>query len=299
MSQRPGDNNQRPQRDTVQPPRQQSSRSPQAPRGQRSQSAQTPPPSTGEPGQGQPPGAATETEAQAAGSSVQVAPRPRRATTTPVRGRARVVEAQRRRRLTILLGIGTIIVVAVIVIVAVLSNSSSNGGALTDSGKLNPKTTTLRAGSTFPNFNLATVDGKHYTLSDYKGKPVLVEFFAVWCPHCQHVAPIIDQLNATYKSKGLQVLAVLANPYGRNYDLSGGTDTRLADKGDIQWYTQQFKPSYPLLIDPNFTVVNEVGANSYPTIYTLDKSLKVHSVTQGEVPYSQLAGAINSIVAAK
>jgi thiol-disulfide isomerase/thioredoxin len=226
---------------------------------------------------------------------MQVTPRPRRATTTQVRGRARIVEAQRRRRLTILLGVGTIIVVAIIVIVAVLSNSSSSSGALTDPNKLNPATKTLPIGSTMPDFDLATVDGQHYTLSNYKGKPVLVEFFAVWCPHCQHMAPIIDQLNAAYKAKGLQVLAVLANPYGRNYDLSGGTDTRLADKGDIQWYTQNFKPTYPLLIDPTFKVVNEVGANSYPTIYILDKSLKVRSATQGEVPYSQLAGVIDSI----
>jgi thiol-disulfide isomerase/thioredoxin len=197
-----------------------------------------------------------------------------------------------------LLGLGTIIVVAIIVIVAVLSNSSGGGG-LTDASKLNPATKTLAVGSTFPDFNLATVNGQHYTLSDYKGKPVLVEFFAVWCPHCQRMAPIIDQLNATYKAKGLQVLAVLANPYGRNYDLSGGSDTRLADKGDIQWYTQNFKPSYPLLIDPNFKVVNEAGANSYPTIYILDKSHKVRSVTQGEVPSSQLAGVINTVASAK
>jgi thiol-disulfide isomerase/thioredoxin len=240
-------------------------------------------------------------QAGATGSTVQVTPRPRRATTTPVRGgRVRVIEAQRRRRLIILLGAATIIVLAIIITLAVvLSNNNSSGGALTTPGDLNPKTTTLPVGSTFPNFDLATVNGQHYTLSNYKGKPVLVEFFAVWCPHCQHMAPIIDQLNAAYKSKGLQVLAVLANPYGRNYDLSGGSDTRLADKGDIQWYTQNFKPTYPLLIDPTFTVVNEAGANSYPTIYILDKSLKVRSATQGEVPYSQLAGVINTIVAGK
>jgi thiol-disulfide isomerase/thioredoxin len=180
-------------------------------------------------------------------------------------------------------------VVAIIVIVAVLSTSNSSGSGPS------PRTTTLPVGSPFPDFDLATVNGQHYTLSHYKGNPILVEFFAVWCPHCQRMAPIIDQLHAAFKAKGLQVLAILANPYGRNYERSGGTDTRLADKSDIQWYTQNFRPTYPLLIDPNFKVTNEAGAIGYPTIYVLDKSLRVRSVTQGEVPYNQLADVLNSL----
>jgi thiol-disulfide isomerase/thioredoxin len=238
--------------------------------------------------------AATQSQAQSTSATAQVTPRPRRATTSGTRGQTRV-QAERRRRLTLLIGAGTVIVIAIIVIVAVISNSNASGGALTVPGDLNPKTTTLPTGSTMPNFTLSTDSGQQYTLSNYRGKPVLVEFFAVWCPHCQHMAPVIDQLNATYKSKGLQVLAVLANPYGKNYDLSGGTDLTLATKSDIAWYTVHFNPTYPLLIDRTFKVVNEVGANSYPTIYILDKSGKVRSATQGEVPYSQLAGVITTI----
>lgn len=234
-----------------------------------------------------------QTRARPVRSTAQVTPRPRRATTsTRVQARA---EAARRRRLTILTGAATVIIIAIIVIVAVISNNNSNGSGLTVASDLNPKTTMLPVGSTMSDFQLSTDSGQSYKLSNYRGKPVLVEFFAIWCPHCQAMAPIIDQLNAAYKTKGLQVLAVLANPYGKNFDLSGQTDLTLATKSDVSWYTVNFKPTYPLLIDPTFKVVNEDGANSYPTIYVLDKTGKVRSATQGEVPYSQLAGVLNSI----
>jgi thiol-disulfide isomerase/thioredoxin len=202
--------------------------------------------------------------------------------------------ARRQRRSGLLLSIGTVIVVAVIVVVALIVNNSNNSGGsgLTDPNALNPPQKLLAVGSKAPDFNLATVDGKHYTLSSQRGHPVLLEFFAVWCPHCQRMAPVINQLDKTYASQGLQTLQILANPYGRNYDSSGGSDTRLANAGDIRWFQQNFSVTHPILIDPKFVTVNKYGAYSYPTIYVVDRNGVIVSGTYGEVPQAQVAAAI-------
>jgi thiol-disulfide isomerase/thioredoxin len=209
------------------------------------------------------------------------------------RARQRAAQAARRRRLALWLGAGTILVVAVIIAAALLSQSSGPRTAgLTNPNMLNPAQNMLPVRSTAPDFDLATVDGRHYRLSALGGHPVLLEFFAVWCPHCQREAPILNRIDQAFASQGLRSLLILANPYGHNYDVSGGTDRRLANRGDIAWFQQTFKVAPPILIDPPFATVNRYGVNGYPTIYVLDRKGVIRSATSGEVPYQQLAAAV-------
>ena len=57
-------------------------------------------------------------------------------------------------------------------------------------------------------FSLKDMSGKTVRLSDYKGKVVLLEFWASWCPPCRASVPGIEKLHKAYKDKGLVVLAV-------------------------------------------------------------------------------------------
>src|SRR5574337_170942 len=62
--------------------------------------------------------------------------------------------------------------------------------------------------STAPDFTLQDMVGKSVKLSDYKGKVVLLEFWATWCPPCRASVPGLEKLHEAYKDKGLAVLAV-------------------------------------------------------------------------------------------
>jgi thiol-disulfide isomerase/thioredoxin len=209
------------------------------------------------------------------------------------RQRAAQAQAARRRRLALGLGAGTILVVVAIIVAALLSQSSGHSTpGLTNPNALNPAKNLLRVKSKAPDFDLATVDGQHYRLSALRGHPVLLEFFAVWCPHCQREAPILNRIDQAFASQGLRSLLILANPYGRNYEVSGGTDQRLANRGDIAWFQQTFKVAHPILIDSTFATVNRYGVTGYPTIYVLDRHRVIRSATSGEVPYQQLAAAV-------
>lgn len=163
---------------------------------------------------------------------------------------------------------------------------------LTDPNSLHPLQHPLAVGTVAPDFDLAAADGQREHLADARGHVVLLDFFAVWCDHCQREAPIVDRLVTAYGPKGLRVLDILASPYGKDYGTTG--DTRLADRGDIDWYARTFHLHRPILIDPHFATVNRYGAYSYPTIYVLDARGVIRYAAVGEQPYQTLAAAVRA-----
>lgn len=185
-----------------------------------------------------------------------------------------------------------VLVVAIVIVALVRQGSSNNGPGLANASLLAPAQKPLSIGTKAPDFTLATVDGKKYTLSQFRGHPVLLEFFAVWCPHCQNMAPVIEGVSGQYKSQGLQVFSVLASPYGRNYDSSGGSDLSLATASDMRWFQSNYAVQHPLLVDPKFTATNTYGAYSYPTLYVIDGKGIIRYTSYGEVPASTLDAAI-------
>lgn len=208
----------------------------------------------------------------------------------------------RRGRPPIRLGRGIVAAVALVVVVAALivsrslgrSQPTSTGPALTTPTALAPAQQPLAVGTTAPDFDLATLDGQRYRLSSLRGQPVLLEFFAVWCPHCQAEVPTLNKLSSTFAPNGLKVLGILANPYGRTYDTSSGTDRSPATAEDLAWYIRTFGVNYPSLIDPTFATVNQSGVSSYPTLFIVDRNGIIRYVNLGEVTYDALVAAVTA-----
>ena len=66
----------------------------------------------------------------------------------------------------------------------------------------------VEVGSSAPDFTLKDITGKNTTLSSYKGKLVLLEFWATWCPPCKASIPDMVELHKKYQDKGFTVLGV-------------------------------------------------------------------------------------------
>jgi len=91
-------------------------------------------------------------------------------------------------------------------------------------------------GLTASDFSLQDLNGKTVRLSDFKGKPVLIDFWATWCPPCRESIPGIEKIYKAYSSKGLVVLGVsldqggwdsvkaFATEYGITYSVLKGTE---------------------------------------------------------------------------
>ncbi len=82
------------------------------------------------------------------------------------------------------------------------------------------------------NFTFKDIQGKSVTLSEYKGKVVLLDFWATWCPPCRKEIPGYVELYNTYKSRGLVVIGVSMDE----------------DAPDVKSFAAQMKMNYPILL---------------------------------------------------
>jgi thiol-disulfide isomerase/thioredoxin len=82
------------------------------------------------------------------------------------------------------------------------------------------------------NFTMRDMNGKDFHLADYKGKVILLDFWATWCGPCKYEIPGFVQLQEQYGKQGLQVIGISVD------------DT--ADK--LPPFVQQFKMNYPVLV---------------------------------------------------
>jgi thiol-disulfide isomerase/thioredoxin len=89
-------------------------------------------------------------------------------------------------------------------------------------------------GKPAPAFTLATLDGKKVSLSDYKGRPVLVNFWATWCGPCKVEMPWFEEFNKEYAAQGFVIL-------GLADDVDSGKDT-------IAKVAQRTGVTYPILL---------------------------------------------------
>lgn len=197
-----------------------------------------------------------------------------------------------------MLALGVMLTMAIVIAIlgySLLRSNTSTATAtgLADPNALNPNPSLLAVGSKAPDFTLRDVAGRPFHLAAQRGHPVLLEFFATWCPVCQAEAPALAKVTLAYVPKNVQIWAILANPYGQDYESSGRTDLRLADRHDLSWYARTFKVSHPQLIDPSFATVNQYGAKSYPTIYVVNSKGIITFANSGREPYAVLAKELN------
>jgi len=145
--------------------------------------------------------------------------------------------------------------------------------------------TSLSSGA--PDFTLPIVGsngptGQTATLSSFRGKVVLLEFMEPWCPHCQHMAPILSSLYAQYG--GNVVFISIAGPW------NGAT----AD--DTANFIRTYGSNWTFLYDSSGIVFSNYGVQSTPTFYVIGKDGSVSSSFTGEQTSDTLSGALSAAI---
>lgn len=105
-----------------------------------------------------------------------------------------------------------------------------------------------------PDFALKGEDGKTYRLMDYRGKVVVINFWATWCPPCRYEMPSLERAWAMLKDKDVVVLAINV---GENADV-------------IFEFTGQYPMSFPLPMDVDGTVIKQYPVTGLPTTYVVN-----------------------------
>ncbi len=123
----------------------------------------------------------------------------------------------------------------------------------------------LKEGTRSIDFELKDLNGKKISLSSFKGKVVLLNFWATWCPPCREEMPSMERLYRRFKDKDLVILAV---------------DLREEAKVVRKFVAKQ-KLSFPVLLDSDGKVGAIYGAQSIPLSYLVSRDGNVLAGTIG------------------
>jgi peroxiredoxin len=104
-------------------------------------------------------------------------------------------------------------------------------------------------------FTLSLADGKRFRLSEHRGKAVLVNFWATWCPPCREEMPAMDRLYRQHKDHGLVLVAVSVD----------------AEAGVVAPYLREHKLTFPVALDPRMEVANRYGVRALPSSFLVDR----------------------------
>ena len=131
-------------------------------------------------------------------------------------------------------------------------------------------------GQMAPSFTLKDTSGHKVSLSDYKGKAVVVDFWATWCAPCKIEIPWLEQFHNQYASQGLEILGISED------DLDPDDKAKLLqEKQGIANKAAQLKINYPVLIDDASVSTPYGGIDGLPTTFFIDRSGKVVASTVG------------------
>lgn len=184
------------------------------------------------------------------------------------------------------LGVATLIVVAVIALVALSFYLFGPGRRGVQTASESPIVSKVQVGQPAPNFEVSTTAGL-FDLSAVS-KPVFLEVFATWCPHCQREVPVVERL---YRKYGSRVAFVAVS--GSDTGMDG---TSPSSQFDVLTWARRFNAGYPVAYDPLLNVANLYLQGGFPTFAMIDQNKKVRYLTSGEVSYHDLDAAVAAVL---
>jgi len=119
-----------------------------------------------------------------------------------------------------------------------------------------------------PDFQLQNLDGQTISLSELQGKPVLINFWATWCPPCRAEMPYLQQIYEEWSGKGLVLLTI-----------NVGESSAQAKR-----FLQTYNLSLPTLLDTKKIVLRKYNITGIPTSFFIDKDGIIQAKIIGAFP---------------
>ena len=138
---------------------------------------------------------------------------------------------------------------------------------------------TLAIGQVAPNFTLNDANGHPMSLAQFKGHPLMLNFWATTCGPCASETPLLQRTVMAHQPQGLVILGID----------QGEEDAAIAKFG------QDYNLSYPLLADNKLKVNNQYGVTGLPVTYFIDQTGTIRSISGGVLFNNTLAAGLKAI----
>ncbi len=134
---------------------------------------------------------------------------------------------------------------------------------------------------TAPEFSLKDADGKTVHLSDYKGKVVLLDFWATWCGPCKIEIPWLKEFQRKYKDKGFEVLGISMDEEGWQV---------------VKPFVAEAGINYRVVIGDDTTAQLYGGVDALPTAFVIDREGRIAAVHVGLTSKGEIQNGIEEIL---
>lgn len=138
-------------------------------------------------------------------------------------------------------------------------------------------------GNLAPDFSLPQLDGKSLELSSYRGKVVLLDFWATWCDPCREEIPHFVDLQNQYASQGLQIIGVSMDD----------------SPAPVRLFYQQFKMNYPVVMGNAKIGDLYGGILGLPVAFVIDRNGRISAKHIGATNTSVIEREITSLLQSK
>jgi cytochrome c biogenesis protein CcmG/thiol:disulfide interchange protein DsbE len=125
-------------------------------------------------------------------------------------------------------------------------------------------------------FDLTTLDGNNVNLETFRGKPLVLNFFASWCDPCREEMPLINELAAKGLKQGYNVLGIAVE------------DTRAA----VTEFAREAQLKFPIALDLNSTVKRSYRIFGPPATFVVDANGMIRDVVLGPVTFERARDAL-------
>jgi thiol-disulfide isomerase/thioredoxin len=143
-------------------------------------------------------------------------------------------------------------------------------------------------GAPAPEITLKDMEGKSLALSQYKGKVVLVNFWATWCEPCQVEIPWLIEMQQKYAAKGFTVLGIAMDEEGAK------VVTPWVEKERFEVNGSKSQMNYPIVIGDDAAADKFGGLLGYPTSVLVSRDGKIIKRITGIISYDDISKTIES-----
>lgn len=131
-----------------------------------------------------------------------------------------------------------------------------------------------------PNFTLNTLDDKPVSLSDFKGKALLINFWGTWCEPCKREMPLLEDSYQKYKADNFELVTI--NLRESNFLISS--------------YLERNKLTVPVLLDKSATISKSYDVYNLPVTFFIDEKGVIQRIYEGELTKEALNPWIEELI---